>query len=299
MHANSFRIGLFVTLLVCPAVAKVDLPTPRFFVEDQAGIIRDDVEQKLNRLLAALEQKTGAQVIVYTIQTLDGEPIEQFTLRHAEKWQLGQKDKDNGVLVLIALRDRKYRIEVGEGLEGALPDGLVGSIGRKYFRTYFRRGDYTTGIYRGMLALIEKIAQEYKVELPGLVAATAASARHTGATRQRGNGTRTYSRRESAMGCCCSFTPLLLILIVLGGLRSRMGYHRRWAYGGSSSWLWWLLLGSMMGGGRRHHGGFGSGFGGGFGGGGFGGGGFGGGGFGGFGGGGGGSFGGGGASGGW
>ena len=72
-------------------------------------------------------------MVVLSINSLEGEPIEKFSLTTAEKWALGQKGKDNGVLITIAVQDRKYRIEVGYGLEAVLPDSLVGSIGRKCF----------------------------------------------------------------------------------------------------------------------------------------------------------------------
>ena len=263
-------------LLVLAAGALAgDLPVPRNHVEDRAGVIRSDVERRLDRILTELEQKTTAQVIVLTIDTTGGEPIDDFTLRTANRWKLGQKGKDNGVLIAIAIRDRKYWISIGSGLEGALPDGFVGGIGRKYFRPYFRKGDYSTGIYLGTMAIVRKVAREYHATIAGASSAAPAGVRTTRHAR--------YGRGRSSRsgGCACGIFPLILIFILISILRSRTGYYRRWGYGGSGSWLTWMLLGSMMGSGRRS-GGWGGGFGGGS-----------------FGGGGGGGFSGGGAGGGW
>jgi uncharacterized protein len=104
-------------------------------------------------------------VLVLTVQTLDNQSIEEFALNTKEKWKLGQKGKDNGVLIVVALKDRKYRIEVGYGLESVLPDSLVGSIGREYFVPYFRQGDFSTGIYAGTIAVIRTIATHEGVRI--------------------------------------------------------------------------------------------------------------------------------------
>jgi len=143
---------------------------PRNYVVDLAGIIRDDVEMRINGYLRELERKTTAQVVVLTVQSLDGESIEGFSLRIAEKWKLGQAGKDNGLLFSVAFRDRKYRFEVGYGLEGILPDSLVGSIGRQYIVPYFRKGDYSTGIYAAVVAVAQEIARSEGVEITGMPA---------------------------------------------------------------------------------------------------------------------------------
>jgi len=105
-------LGLIVTLLVISAVpqpgyAQTDLPIPRHYVEDYANVINTSDERSLNGILQELEQKTGAQYIVLTVQTTGGLPIEQFSIELAEKWKLGQKGKDNGMLFVLAKNDRK------------------------------------------------------------------------------------------------------------------------------------------------------------------------------------------------
>jgi uncharacterized protein len=142
--------------------------SPANYIVDLAKIINDDVEAKLNAYLKELEAKTTAQVIVLTIKSLDGEDIESFSLRTAEKWRLGQKGKDNGLLLTIAIEDRRYRFEVGYGLEAILPDSLVGSIGRQYLVPYFRKGDYSMGIFYATLAVIQEIAKHEGVEITAM-----------------------------------------------------------------------------------------------------------------------------------
>jgi uncharacterized protein len=162
-------IAVILIAAVCAAVARASTPqppdVPMDYVVDLAGVVRSDLKNDLNAYLQTLEQKTTAQVLVLTVQSLDNQSIEEFALNTKEKWKLGQKGKDNGVLIVVAVNDRKYRIEVGYGLESVLPDSLVGSIGREYFVPYFRQGDFSTGIYAGTVALIRTIADHDGVSI--------------------------------------------------------------------------------------------------------------------------------------
>lgn len=268
---SRFKSFVFI-LLIClyPAAgslsAEVVIPDkPYNHVVDLAGIVNDDAETSLNRYLLELEQKTTVQVVVLTIDSLEGEPLEEFSIRTAhEKWKLGQKGKDNGVLLLVSVQDRKYRFEIGYGLEGILPDSLVGSIGREYLVPYFRKGDYSDGIFAGILAVSNIIAADANVEITGMPTLRA---------RNNAQGARGEFRKPSLSSSV--FGILFFIVLIYLFIR-----HPRL--------LLFLFMMNMMGGGRRGGWGGSGGFGGG------------GGGFGGsFGGGGGGGFGGGGASGGW
>jgi uncharacterized protein len=245
-----YRTGIFLLSVVmwlsAPSWCKAaDIPdTPGNHVVDLAGIVSDDVENQLNRYLTELEQKTTAQVAVLTVDSLDGQSIEDFSINIAHnKWKLGQKGKDNGVLLLVAVQDRKYRIEVGYGLEGILPDSLVGSIGRQFLVPYFKRGDYSTGIYSATVAIANIIAKDAGVQITGLPALD-----HAATQKQPGGSWLKFL-----------FLPIFL-LVVFGILRNPRGL------------IWYLLASSMSGGGGRW-GGPGGGFGGLGGGGGFGGGG--------------------------
>ena len=171
--ANKFSVFLLIIIVSLSAVTfsyAVNVPErPYNYVVDLAGVVENNTEMKLNRYLRELEVKTTAQLAILTIKSLEGESIEDFSITVAhDKWKLGQKGKDNGVLLLISVKDRKYRIEVGYGLEGVLPDSLVGSIGRNYLVPYFRKGDYSKGIYTATLAIANEIASEYGKQITGM-----------------------------------------------------------------------------------------------------------------------------------
>jgi len=136
MSSQGPVLHILLSLLMLPVFgqrlwAPSDLPTPTNYVADYANIVEPQHEQALNTLLRRLEEKTGAQLIVLTVTTTGGVPIEQFSIELAEKWKLGRKGRDNGLLFTIAVADRKYRFEVGYGLEGALPDVFCSRLGRE------------------------------------------------------------------------------------------------------------------------------------------------------------------------
>ena len=256
---------LAVILLIMSSVATVGyaqtyLPMPQHYVEDYAGVIDDSDERSLNGILQELEQKTGAQYIILTVQTTGGLPIEQFAIELAEKWKLGRKGKDNGMLFVLAKNDRKWRFEVGYGLEGYVTDQYCGRIGRDVLVPYLRKGDYSQGIYQANLQVVRTIAAEAGIALTGMPKVDPVP------VRDRGRG----------LPCCGALPLLFLLFLLFGGVGRGMG--------------WWFFLPFILGG-FGGHGGYGRS--GSFGGGSFGGS------FGGFGGGMGGGFGGGGASGGW
>jgi uncharacterized protein len=142
---------------------------PGNYVVDLADIIDNSSEYKLNQYLQELEQKTTAQLFILTITSLEGGSIEDFSITIAhDRWKIGQKGKDNGVLLLISLKDKKYRIEVGYGLEGVIPDSLAGTIGRNYLMPFFRRGEYSKGVYTTALVLANEIAADSGVKITGM-----------------------------------------------------------------------------------------------------------------------------------
>ncbi len=141
---------------------------PQHYVEDYAGVISSEHRRALNGLLQELEQKTGTQYIILTVDSTEGVPLSQFAIELAEQWKLGQKGKDNGMLFIMAVRDREYRFEVGYGLEGFITDQYAGNIGRQYIIPYAKNQDYSTGIYLANLQIIGKIAQHYGIELTGM-----------------------------------------------------------------------------------------------------------------------------------
>lgn len=167
---QSLIAAVIIFFLLLSVAQATDIPDkPQRYVVDMAGIVDDTTENRLNGYLQELEQKTTAQMVVLTISSLNGESIEDFSIRIAhDKWKLGQKGKDNGLLFLISMKDRKYRIEVGYGLEGVLPDSLVGSMGRNILVPNFRKGDYSGGIFATTLAMANKIAADAGVKIEGM-----------------------------------------------------------------------------------------------------------------------------------
>jgi uncharacterized protein len=145
------------------------LPMPAHYVEDRAGVIDPGREQTLNEILHELEQKTTIQYIILTVPTLGGVTIEQFAMDLADRqWKLGQAGKDNGFLFVLASRDRKYRFEVGRGLESILPNSLCDNIGRQTLVPLLQQGRMSDGIYQANLAVIRTIARSSGVTLSGL-----------------------------------------------------------------------------------------------------------------------------------
>jgi uncharacterized protein len=147
-----------VVFLALPALA-ADKPVPFLSgrVVDEAGMIPEDARQRIEQKLAAFEQKTGDQVAVLTVNSLDGEPVEDYSMRVVETWKLGKKGKDNGVLFLVAKEDRKMRIEVGYGLEGDLTDLENGRILDNVVRPDFQKGDFGGGIEHGVDAILNAL----------------------------------------------------------------------------------------------------------------------------------------------
>ncbi|MGF1508176.1 MAG: TPM domain-containing protein [Myxococcota bacterium] len=274
-------IAALLGALICAAPAVPNLDAR---VTDLAGLLNPAEQQQLERSLQLYEQKTGHQFALLTIPTLDGYPIENYAIEVVEAWKLGDASRDDGLLFLVARDDKKMRIEVGYGLEGAIPDVLAGRIIRDYAQPYFRRGEFGAGIRETMLQLMRAAEGEALGQPP---AGSQASRRGRG-----GRGSPFAALLPLLIFAGLVFRPLLFAA-VLGFI----GLEVLGVIGALVGGVMGLGLGLTMGVGRGPFiGGFGGGFGGGgFGGGGFGGGGFGGGGFGG----GGGGFGGGGASGDW
>ncbi|HCR53815.1 MAG TPA: hypothetical protein DIW27_05315 [Cytophagales bacterium] len=130
-------------------------------VHDDAKVMSASAVEQLEAQLKVYEDSTSNQIAVLIVQSLDGDILEEYALRVAEKWKLGQKDKDNGALLLVAIDDRKMRIEVGQGLEGVLTDALSNRIIRNEIAPEFRRGDYEAGILAGVNGMIKAIGGEY------------------------------------------------------------------------------------------------------------------------------------------
>jgi uncharacterized protein len=140
-------------VLLAPAHG-ADVPFLSGRVVDDAEILKPATREALSNTLKAHEQGSGDQIVVLTVPTIDGESIEQFATRVFDSWKLGQKGKDNGVLVIVVPKDRKMRIEVGYGLEGTLTDAAASRIVRNIMTPQFKNNDYDKGVSDGVNAII-------------------------------------------------------------------------------------------------------------------------------------------------
>jgi uncharacterized protein len=153
-------LSTYLLLIQASTVSAIDVPPLRGRVNDYAGVMSQDQVRSLEARLAQFEQETGHQVAVLTIPTLDGEDIEGFSIRVAESWKIGKKGFDNGVILVVAVKDRRLRLEVGYGLEGILPDAIAKQITSEYIVPRFRSQDYAGGIIAGIDAVLKVIKNE-------------------------------------------------------------------------------------------------------------------------------------------
>jgi uncharacterized protein len=263
------RAGTLV--LVCAAVS-LALDTsklkPTGYVNDFAHVIDARSKAAIENYAGSVERATGAQFAVVTVDTLEDEPIEDVANRLYREWGVGKKGKDEGLLILLAIRDRKQRTEVGYGLEPVIPDGFAGGVLRT-IRPILRQGNYGEALLAAVQQYGQHIADSKGVTIEGR------------APRERTRGPEPQSIPWPLI-----LGGIFLLLVLIGGLGRRGGGGRWGGGGGGSGFLTGLLLGQLMNAGRYRGGGYRGGWdSGGWGGGGFGGGGSGGGGFGGFGGG--------------
>lgn len=157
----SFLIGL---LLAAQTAFSLQIPEkPKGRVSDYTGLLTDEQTVRLDAQLQRYEEATTNQIAVAIFKSLQGESLEDFSIRLAEKWKIGTR-KDNGVILLVFLDDRKIRIDVGYGLEGSLTDATSSSIIRNDIAPNFRQGDYYAGIEAGVEKIIEATKGEYKTE---------------------------------------------------------------------------------------------------------------------------------------
>lgn len=145
-----------------PPVRALDVPSLSGRVNDTARMLSPQTLAELEAALKAHEDSTSNQVVVLTVPSLEGDPIEDYSMKVAETWKVGQRGKDNGVILVVARDDRKVRIEVGGGLEGALPDITCGRIIRREIVPHFREGDYDAGVRDGTLAILGAIQGTYR-----------------------------------------------------------------------------------------------------------------------------------------
>lgn len=158
---------LLFNLIVSKSFAIVP-QTAEFYVNDSANVLNDDTEKYIIDINTKLHKKTGAQIVVVTVNNLEGRSIEDYSTELFRQYGIGSADKNNGVLFILSIEDRKTRIEVGYGLEGRLTDGKTGRILDDYVVQYFSDDNWNDGIRSGFTAIVNEVCAEYDTTIDGL-----------------------------------------------------------------------------------------------------------------------------------
>ena len=239
-NSSLLRKLMFMALLMVLTLGRAGLsegadsfPSPRGAVNDFAGVISSQEAVQMEALAREVLEKTGTAIVVATMETIGDNDPDDYVNRLYKAWGIGKKGEDKGVLLFLAMKERRVRIETGYGVEGILPDGLTGEILDRYALPWFKKGDFGQGFSAAMAAIASVVAKEAGVTLTGVV-------------RQEPRP----ARAEKKLGM---FQLLLLGAAVFFLLATRQG----------RAMLPWLLLLLMSGGDRRGGGGGFGGFGGG------------------------------------
>jgi len=164
----SLLICLIACFMVFPLHAKdTTFPRPTGAVNDFAGVIPGEMKSQMENLGREVLEKTGTAIVVVTVPTIGDDEMNDYVNRLYSSWGIGKKGENKGVLIFVTLKERKTRIETGYGVEGILPDGLVGEIRDKYMIPFFRQQDYGKGLMNGMTAIASVIAKDANVTLTG------------------------------------------------------------------------------------------------------------------------------------
>ena len=230
------RRFLTCLLLACAAIARADVPKLQYkgYTNDFAGVLNPQAVTRVDALAAEVERKTKAQIAIVLVKSLDGEPIEDYANTLARRWGIGGKE-NRGVLLLLAIQDRRDRLEIGYGLEPILPDGKVGGILRGT-RSYLREGNYDRAVLWAVDQLAQVIAQDAGVTLEGRTYQGPPPAQRR---RQRGVGLPWWAILLGAIGILwffvkTGFNPLFLLGGFPGGSGSGGGGGGGWDGGGFS-----------------------------------------------------------------
>lgn len=232
---SALAVFLFFVFFCAYGFAAVSFPAATGAVNDFAGVIPGDAADRMARLSQEVLEKTGTSIVVATVKDVGDNEPEMYANELYQAWGIGKKGEDKGVLIFLALQERKIRIETGYGVEGILPDGLVGEILDRYVTPYLKKGDYGTGLNNAVAAVAQVVAKDAGVTLTGNASVKAMP---RGGQNNRGN-----------------LIPLIILFIaMIPLLGTRQG----------RAMLPFLIL-ALLSGGRGGGGGFG-GFGGGYGG---------------------------------
>lgn len=171
-HVIILIVFLTITSILtgCLETEKIPIPTVEedVYIYDEDNVIDDDVEEKLNKMLVELEEKSSAEFAVISVESLQDNSIETYANNLFNTLGIGKKDKDNGVLLLISRSDEKVRLEIGRGLEGCLNDSKCGRILDDYFVPYRESDEYTKATELTVQAVLNVLVEEYDISIQGL-----------------------------------------------------------------------------------------------------------------------------------
>lgn len=237
-----YKLCYVILIPVLFAFAAGDLPEkPQSWVNDYADVLTPAQENELDAMLSGLEQRSSNQIFVALFSKLPEDYyLEDYAVKLFEKWKPGLPGKDNGVLLLVFIEDRKIRIEVGYGLEDVITDAQSGTVIREYMAPYFRKGDYYGGIKAALEVLIPAAEGKYKIPVKS----------------------KKKKKNSGSVLPLIVFLIIFFILFLRRGRSSGIGTRRRGGLAGPIVFWGGFGGGSSGGGGGFGGGGFGGGFGG-------------------------------------
>ena len=166
---KSLISSLFLVFLIFSipinAIDSIPSPTSYKYLNDYVGVIKDSDAKSIVSIGKELEDKTGSQAIVVVIDSTNGVPIEDYAIKLFRNWGIGEKNKDNGLLILLAVNDKAWRVEVGRGFEGAIPDALSNRVMESVAKPSFINGDYGEGLLKSYSVFSDYMANEYGTTL--------------------------------------------------------------------------------------------------------------------------------------
>ena len=222
---SALLLSLALAISASQALAErvEDLPKPTDWVSDFAHVLSPQAIARIDSLCSQLSHsKTNAQITIVTIQTLDGNDVSDFANRLEERWKIGKKGSDRGILMLFSIRDHKRWIEVGYGLEGILPDAKVGDIGRSMVPA-LRAADYDRAVTTGVVQIANVIATDAGVSLQDQP------------EQQPNQPVRRVQRHTSPIGVIIRIIVIVLVLVFLGA-RGLFGFGLGMLFGGGGRW---------------------------------------------------------------
>lgn len=222
--------GIFALLLVMMIGGRGEasqFPQAKGHVNDLAGVVDESTRSKLETLLTNFETRTGTQIAVVTVKSLDGRMVEEYANDLYRAWGIGAKsgeNKDKGALLLIAVEDRKTRLEVGYGLEGDLPDGLAGELVRR-MRPFLKQSDYSQAVWVGSRSIVDTLAERWQVSLEGI--------------EDRQFAWKKRPERGFKVSPLAILVIIIVVVIIISIISRFTGGGGRRGGGGGSD-LWWL-----------------------------------------------------------